>query len=111
MLTLGGTDERYYTGEIQWAPVSRQAYWEVKMDSVKLGDEDMDISYGAAIDSGTSLIAMPKKDAARLNYRIGGMRLPTGQYMVNCTTLDSLPDLTIKINNVDYVLTAHGTFV
>ena len=56
MLTLGGVDQKYYTGEITWAPVIRQAYWEVRMDTIKLGDQDLAISHGAAIDSGTFLV-------------------------------------------------------
>jgi hypothetical protein len=52
VLTLGGIDSRYYTGGVTYLPVTRKAYWEVKMDSVKFGDVDMGISHGAAIDTG-----------------------------------------------------------
>lgn len=29
MMTLGGVDEQYYTGDITWVNVTRQAYWQV----------------------------------------------------------------------------------
>jgi saccharopepsin len=104
MLSLGGADQSYYTGNITWAPVKRKAYWEVKMDSVRLGDVDLKISYGAAIDSGTSLIAMPKADAQRMNQLIGATPSPLGQYFINCTLIPTLPDLTVTISEVPFVL-------
>ena len=31
-ITFGGADPDRYTGEISWAPVTRQAYWQFKVD-------------------------------------------------------------------------------
>ena len=106
VMTLGGYDSKYFTGNITWAPVTRKAYWEVAIQKVKLGDEDMDIKLGGAIDTGTSLIGMPKAQAAKLNSRIGAIKLPTGQYWVNCTTIDDLPDLSLTMGNKEFKLTA-----
>lgn len=85
------------------------------MDSVKLGNNDLGISHGAAIDTGTSLIAMPTDEAATINKQIGGTRLPTGQYIIDCATLPTLPTLTLTFGGVefpmqptDYVLQLQG---
>lgn len=65
---FGGIDSSHYTGKIKYAPVRRKAYWEVEMTSVTFGDETLELeNTGAAIDTGTSLIAMPSDVATMLN--------------------------------------------
>ena len=54
-LTLGGYDPAHIQGKIHWAPVTRKAYWQVQMQSVRVGDQDLGISHDAAIDSGNIL--------------------------------------------------------
>ncbi|KAI3643020.1 hypothetical protein MP228_012575 [Amoeboaphelidium protococcarum] len=106
VMTLGGVDSQYYTGDITYLPVSRQAYWEVQMDTLIMGDENMEMRRGAAIDTGTSLIACPSKDADRINEKLGGLRLPTGQYLVNCAEVPSMPDITFVFSGKNFTLSA-----
>ena len=50
---FGGIDETAYTGEIHYAPVRRRAYWEVELEKIALGDEELELELtGAAIDTG-----------------------------------------------------------
>jgi saccharopepsin len=57
---FGGYDEDHYTGKITWLPVRRRGYWEVNLDSFSFGKETLELdNTGAAIDTGTSLIALP----------------------------------------------------
>ena len=65
---FGGIDDSLYTGKIKYAPVRRKAYWEVEMEALTFGDETLELeNAGAAIDTGTSLIAMPTDVATMLN--------------------------------------------
>jgi saccharopepsin len=74
-VTFGGVDKSHYTGKITWAPVVRKAYWEVAMNKVTFGGEDIGIkSTSAAIDTGSSLIALPKEEADIINAKIGGKK-------------------------------------
>ncbi len=79
------------------------------MKRVKMGSIDMGISHGAAIDTGTSLIAMPSKEAVRLNEMIGATRTPFGQYMLNCSSVPSLPSMTLTFGDYDFELKASGS--
>ena len=57
---FGGYDKDHYSGKITWLPVRRRGYWEVGLDSFSFGQETLELeNTGAAIDTGTSLIALP----------------------------------------------------
>ncbi len=60
-LVFGGIDSSAYTGSISYVPVRRKAYWEVELERVRFGDEELELeNTGAAIDTGLSpLILSP----------------------------------------------------
>jgi saccharopepsin len=50
---FGGIDTSAYTGSIHYAPVRRKAYWEVELEKVGFGYEELELeNTGAAIDTG-----------------------------------------------------------
>ncbi|KAM5540515.1 hypothetical protein V8D89_005973 [Ganoderma adspersum] len=116
---FGGIDDSAYTGSIQYVPVRRKAYWEVELQKVSLGNDDLDLeNTGAAIDTGTSLIALPTDMAEMLNTQIGASKSWNGQYTVDCSKVPSLPDLTLTfggkpyvLKGTDYVLEVQGTCI
>jgi len=59
----------------------------------------------AAIDTGTSLFAIPTKEAEIINKRIGAVKQNSGQYMVDCNSLDSLPNIELYFNGHSFSLT------
>lgn len=67
-VVFGGIDKEHYTGDITYVPLRRKAYWEVELEAVWLGDEGTELANtGAAIDTGTSLIAAPTAYAKMIN--------------------------------------------
>ncbi|GAA5825338.1 hypothetical protein JCM11251_006942 [Rhodosporidiobolus azoricus] len=102
--TFGGIDESHYTGKIEYVPVRRKGYWEVELEKVKFGEEELELeNTGAAIDTGTSLIALPTDIAELINT-------------VPCDTVPNLPPLTFyfggkpyKLDAKDYILEVQGT--
>jgi len=116
---FGGIDESRFTGKIRYAPVRRKGYWEVELTKVAFGDDEMELeSSGAAIDTGTSLIALPTDIAEILNLQIGAKKSWTGQYTVDCANVPSFPDLKFyfggqefAISGSDYILNAGGTCI
>ncbi|KAI0081774.1 endopeptidase [Panus rudis PR-1116 ss-1] len=116
---FGGVDKSAYSGDLVYAPVRRKAYWEVELNKVTFGDDDLELdNTGAAIDTGTSLIALPTDVAEMLNTMIGAKRSWNGQYTVDCDKVPSLPDLTFffdgkpyPIKGTDYILNVQGTCI
>lgn len=50
---FGGVDENAFVGKLHYVPVRRKAYWEVELEKVKLGDDELELeNTGAAIDTG-----------------------------------------------------------
>jgi len=117
--TFGGIDSDAHTGKITYVPVRRKGYWEVELESISFGEEELELeNTGAAIDTGTSLIVMPSDVAEMLNKEIGATKSWNGQYTVDCNTIPSLPELSFKfggknypLKGSDYVLNAGGTCI
>ncbi|KAF9259540.1 Asp-domain-containing protein [Marasmius fiardii PR-910] len=116
---FGGIDKSAYKGDLRYIPVRRKAYWEVELEKVSFGDDSVELeNTGAAIDTGTSLIALPTDMAEMLNAQIGAKKGWTGQYTVDCNKVSSLPDLTLTfggkpfpIKATDYILEVQGTCI
>ncbi|KAJ1502140.1 Vacuolar protease A [Coelomomyces lativittatus] len=107
-LVFGGVNPAHFTGPIHYAPVVREGYWEVKLDSVKYNDKNikaLNKSRSAAIDTGTSLIALPMALAKQLNEKIGASKNFMGQYTVDCDSIPTLKDLTFEFNGKSFPLT------
>ncbi|KAI8867040.1 endopeptidase, partial [Ramicandelaber brevisporus] len=106
-LVFGGINETRYKGELTYVPLKRKGYWEVALEGIKLGDEDVEFdNMGAAIDTGTSLIAVPSDIAELINAQIGAKKNWLGQYMVDCSKIGSLPDFSFKFGGKYYMLTS-----
>lgn len=84
------------------------------MDSVKLGGKKFNVkATKAAIDTGSSLFAVPTADADAskwftnsVNVAIGAKKSWNGQYTVDCATLSKLPDLTLSFAGKEFSLSA-----
>lgn len=114
--TFGGVDESHYKGKIHYAPIRRKGYWEVELESFKFGDEEMELEgTGAAIDTGTSLIALPSDIADIINKEIGAKKGWNGQATLDCALVPNLPEIKFTfagkefgLKGEDYTLNVQG---
>lgn len=117
--SIGGINQDKYSGKITYLPVRRKGYWEVNLDSFTFGDQTLELEdTGAAIDTGTSLIAVPSDVAELLNKEIGAKKSWNGQYTVDCSAIESLPSIKFNFSGhefelaaSDYILNLQGTCI
>ncbi|NXE01482.1 CATE protein, partial [Chaetorhynchus papuensis] len=108
-LLFGGFDTSRFTGTLNWVPVTQQGYWQIQLDHIQLGGTVTFCADGcqAIVDTGTSLIVGPTKDIKELQNLIGAVSVD-GEYAVECSNLDAMPDLTFTINGLPYTLSAQA---
>ncbi|KAI4859076.1 Asp-domain-containing protein [Hypoxylon rubiginosum] len=107
-VVFGGVDKDHYTGKITEIPLRRKAYWEVDLDSISFGDESAELdNTGVILDTGTSLIALPTDLAELLNKEMGAKKSYNGQYTVECSVRDSLPDVTFRLSGYDFAISPY----
>lgn len=85
LIVFGGYDERRAASEMKWAPVAMEelGYWQVQVKSVRIGDVELedcaDGSCRAILDTGTSLLGVPKQSARAL-HRLLARPVPEDAY-------------------------------
>merc|ERR1719329_79476 len=82
-ISFGGYDEARASTAMQWAPVAMEelGYWQVQVKSVMVGDTPLedceDGSCRAILDTGTSLLGVPRQ-SARVMHRLLARPVPEG---------------------------------
>lgn len=84
-------------------PTGRSA-WKFSVDGT--GVTVCENGCGAAIDSGTSLIAGPTEQTDQINRAIGAFKFIAGEWLVACRKIPDMPTITFVFNGVGYTLTA-----
>ncbi|XP_049620881.1 gastricsin [Suncus etruscus] len=106
-VVFGGVDNSLYTGQIFWAPVTQELYWQIGIEEFLIGGQATGwCSQGcqAIVDTGTSLLTVPQQYMSALQQATGAQQDQYGQLAVNCNSIQSLPTLTFVINGVQFPL-------
>merc|ERR1711972_805705 len=101
-LVFGGVDEKHYTGDFSFVPLSSETYWQVAMDDAKLGGVSVSSTKSAIVDSGTSLLAGPSAEVKAIADKLGAKTVMGKEYTVDCSK--DLPELTFTLGGKDYAL-------
>ncbi|KAM6311035.1 cathepsin E [Podargus strigoides] len=104
-LLFGGFDPSHFVGTLNWVPVTKQGYWQIQLDNIQLGGTVVFCMNGcqAIVDTGTSLITGPTKEIKELQNYIGATPVD-GECIVECSNLNTMPDVTFTINGLPYTL-------
>ncbi|KAI8130544.1 hypothetical protein FF38_03637 [Lucilia cuprina] len=111
-LILGGVDPSLFVGKITYVPVSRECYWQFKVNSISINGHRICDNCQAIADTGTSLIVCPKAAYETLNRQIGATYDSSdGNYYVNCASIDSLPIVKFNIGGTVFNLGPHAYII
>ncbi|KAI9316386.1 endopeptidase [Dichotomocladium elegans] len=106
-MVLGGIDPTHYQGELTWAPVRRQGYWEIELQDIKFNGQRVGLDpVGAAIDTGSSLLVTPTTVADLINKELGAEKNWAGQYILDCATVQDLPEFCFIFSEKEFCLSA-----
>uniref|UniRef100_A0A8D2D8N7 Peptidase A1 domain-containing protein n=1 Tax=Sciurus vulgaris TaxID=55149 RepID=A0A8D2D8N7_SCIVU len=106
MLTLGAIDPSYYTGSLDWVPVTLQQYWQFAVDRITVNGVVVACDGGcqAILDTGTSLLTGPTHGILKIQQAIGATEGQYGQFNINCWSLSSMPTVVFEIHGRKYSL-------
>ncbi|XP_063153659.1 pepsin B-like [Candoia aspera] len=105
-LILGGVLDRFFIGEISWAPVTEEMYWKIAIDEFDIGNQATGwCSDGcqAVVDTGTFLLAVPQQYIGALLNALGATE-SNYEFVVPCDKVPSMPTITFVINGSKFPL-------
>jgi len=106
-IVFGGSDPALYEGNFTYVNVTRKAYWQFTMDSMSVGGETFcEGGCQAIADTGTSLLAGPSKEVAKINAVIGATPFVNGEFLVDCAKIPTMPVINLSIGGRNFVLKA-----
>jgi cathepsin D len=93
VVTLGGRNPNYYTGQFEWASVIGSAWWQVPITKVTVQGNVASIASGgrAIIEPSTGLIGGPSRDVANIWSRVSGAEALTSAIWEGFYTFRACP--------------------
>lgn len=100
-LVLGGVNQQYYSGSMNYVDLIAENYWMIKVDAAFVGDTRVTLtSFNGIVDTGTSLIVGSAEVIDLMLAKIGKIG------KVDCAQIDKLPSIGFTIGGKRYDLPA-----
>ncbi|KAI9486452.1 MAG: aspartic peptidase domain-containing protein [Benjaminiella poitrasii] len=110
-IDFGGIDTTRFTGSLSYEKVIDKSYWMIKLNNARFGSVQFN-ERKAAIDSGSTLIIMPRKDAISYHKQIpGAISNGDGTWSFPCKVVNKLKPLTMKAANTVFQIPANKLFL
>lgn len=94
-LTLGGYDT---SRELFWVHLISESYFMIAVRSIAVNGEVVNTATAAIVDTGTSFLVGPMKEAIALAQAVGALYdVQSGQWTVDCWNREGLKDIEIEI--------------
>lgn len=98
-LVIGGTDPAHYSGALTQIPLTSATYWEAGLKALLLGGTPFTTTKKVVFDTGTSLLAGPSADVAKMAAAVGATPFINGEYLIDCGKVNTLPNITFVFAN------------
>ncbi|KAG9485398.1 gastricsin-like [Eleutherodactylus coqui] len=111
---FGGVDNSLYSGQILWAPVTQEVYWQIGIDAFSINGQATGwCSQGcqAIVDTGTSPLTVPQQYMGTLLQTLGAQQGQNGQFLVNCNNVQNLPSISFTINGNQFPIPPSGYII
>lgn len=110
-IVFGGSNQNHYTGSLTKFSVRRKVNWEVELQRITFGDENLELeTIGVYFDTGSLVISFSTDISEMLNNEIGakppGPNI-TGESTVDCAKRRSLPKLSFNLDGMTFTI---GTY-
>lgn len=125
-IAFGELDEKLFKYPIYWMPLIEPKYWEVGLLDIKYGVNSIldktradfiyakngtDIGVPTLMDTGTSMILLPKAIGSKLVREMGGFWIPfIGTTVYRCSKRSQLKPLTFTFKLADSRLYTHSVY-
>ncbi|KAM9326654.1 pepsin A-like [Gastrophryne carolinensis] len=104
---FGGTDSSYWSGSLNWVPLTAETYWKITVDSVSVNGQVIASSFPAIVDTGTSVMIGPPNPITNIQDYIGASKDSNGDYVIDCN-MSNMPTVIYTINGIQYPLTPNA---
>ncbi|XP_017046723.1 lysosomal aspartic protease [Drosophila ficusphila] len=106
-LIFGSTDTSAYTGShsYTYTPVTKQGYWQFKLQGIYVGGTKVGGPIQAIVDSGTSLITAPPRIYKKINQILGCTETSSGECWMECSK--AVPYYEFEVAGVKLRLPGH----
>ncbi|KAG6375808.1 aspartic peptidase domain-containing protein [Boletus reticuloceps] len=102
-LSIGGVNQLLYKGNVTYAPVTRQGFWQINVGSLNANGQAISKNISAVVDTGTTLIL---GDAATVHQFYSGLNatdVGDGLYTMPC---NAMPNVSITIQGKLFAISA-----
>ncbi|XP_008828594.1 renin [Nannospalax galili] len=107
-VVLGGSDPKHYQGNFHYVSISKTGSWQITMKGVSVGSDTLLCEEGcmAVVDTGASYISGPTSSLRLVMQALGAKEHSTDEYVVNCSQVPTLPDISFHLGGRAYILTS-----
>uniref|UniRef100_A0A8D0GUC9 Pepsin B n=1 Tax=Sphenodon punctatus TaxID=8508 RepID=A0A8D0GUC9_SPHPU len=105
-IIFGGVDTQLFSGQISWAPVTQEVYWQIGIEEFAIGNQATGwCSDGcqAIVDTGTLQLTIPQQYMGYFLQAVGAQQ-NNGEYVVSCNSVQNMPTITFIINGSQFPL-------
>ncbi|KAF9985118.1 hypothetical protein BGZ75_003353 [Mortierella antarctica] len=100
---FGGIDTSKFTGDLTYVPVTKQGYWQIAIDDISAGGQNLGLSSEGIIDTGTTLIIVSDDAATAIHSTIqGSTQDPQNGWLVPCSVKDSSDNISFTMSGTAF---------
>ncbi|GJJ75646.1 hypothetical protein EMPS_08004 [Entomortierella parvispora] len=95
---FGAIDNTKYTGSLTYVPVTQEGYWQIAVDGITAGGQDLGQSSQGIVDTGTTLIVVSDAAAQAIHGTIeGATNDPNEGWLVPCSISSSTDSISFTM--------------